>query len=54
MNVGGLVGARFPVFLFSRWAIALHRLAEVSIGIGVALIFRLVWPEREATPSGKN
>ena len=33
------------------WLIALHRFAEVSIGIGVALIFALVWPERVATPA---
>ena len=31
--------------------IALHRFAEVSVGIGVALIFAWVWPEREATPA---
>jgi len=31
------------------WQIAFHRFAEVSIGIGVALILALVWPEREAT-----
>jgi uncharacterized membrane protein YccC len=30
------------------WQIALHRFAEVSVGIGVALIFARVWPEREA------
>jgi uncharacterized membrane protein YccC len=36
------------------WQIALHRFAEVSIGIGVALMLALVWPEREATPSGKS
>jgi len=34
------------------WQIAFHRFAEVSIGIGVALIFAWVWPEKEATPSG--
>jgi uncharacterized membrane protein YgaE (UPF0421/DUF939 family) len=34
------------------WQVALHRFAEVSIGIGVALIFAWVWPERDATPSG--
>jgi len=34
------------------WKIAFHRFAEVSIGIGVALIFAWVWPEKEATPSG--
>jgi uncharacterized membrane protein YccC len=30
------------------WQTALHRFAEVSIGIGVALISAVVWPEREA------
>jgi len=29
------------------WQIALHRFAEVSIGIGVALLFATVWPEGE-------
>jgi len=29
------------------WQVAFHRCAEVSIGIGVALIFAWVWPERE-------
>ena len=29
------------------WQIALHRLTEVSIGIGVALVFSVVWPERD-------
>jgi uncharacterized membrane protein YgaE (UPF0421/DUF939 family) len=33
------------------WQIALHRFAEVSIGIGVALIFACVWPETEDTTS---
>jgi uncharacterized membrane protein YccC len=33
------------------WQVAFHRFAEVSIGIAVALIFTLVWPEREAAPS---
>ena len=28
------------------WQIALHRFAGVSMGIGVALMFALVWPER--------
>jgi uncharacterized membrane protein YccC len=32
------------------WEIAFHRFAEVSIGIGVALILTLIWPEREDTP----
>jgi uncharacterized membrane protein YgaE (UPF0421/DUF939 family) len=36
------------------WQIASHRFAEVSIGIGVALILAVVWPEREAPPSGKR
>ena len=31
------------------WQTAFHRFAEVSIGIGVALILAWVWPEREAT-----
>jgi len=30
------------------WQIAFHRFVEVSIGIGVALMFSMVWPEREA------
>lgn len=34
------------------WHIAFHRFAEVSVGIGVALIFAGVWPEREDTASG--
>ena len=33
------------------WETAFHRFAEVSIGIGVALILTLIWPEREDTPS---
>jgi uncharacterized membrane protein YccC len=32
------------------WETAFHRFAEVSIGIGVALILTVVWPEREETP----
>jgi uncharacterized membrane protein YccC len=36
------------------WQVALHRFAEVSIGIGVALILTVVWPEREVTPPGKK
>jgi len=27
------------------WEVAFHRFAEVSIGIGVALLFATVWPE---------
>ena len=33
----------------SVWVVAFHRFAEVSVGIGVALL--LVWPESEAAPS---
>jgi uncharacterized membrane protein YccC len=36
------------------WQIALHRFAEVSIGIGVALIFAWIWPEKEVTAVGKR
>jgi uncharacterized membrane protein YgaE (UPF0421/DUF939 family) len=32
------------------WQIASHRFAEVSIGIGVALLFSIVWPEEEGAP----
>jgi uncharacterized membrane protein YgaE (UPF0421/DUF939 family) len=32
------------------WETAFHRFAEVSIGIGVALILTVVWPEREDIP----
>ena len=30
------------------WQIAFRRFVEVSIGIGVALMFSVVWPERES------
>jgi uncharacterized membrane protein YgaE (UPF0421/DUF939 family) len=36
------------------WIVAFHRFAEVSIGIGVALVLAMVWPEREDTPSDKS
>ena len=36
------------------WQIAFDRFAEVSIGIGVALILAWVWPEKEVTASGKS
>ena len=36
------------------WQIALRRFAEVSIGIAVALIMTVVWPEREITLPGKR
>jgi hypothetical protein len=32
------------------WRIAFHRFAEVSVGIAVALVMTLVWPERNAAP----
>lgn len=37
----------------SAWQLAFHRFAEVSIGIGVALILAVVWPERDVTRSPK-
>jgi uncharacterized membrane protein YgaE (UPF0421/DUF939 family) len=36
------------------WQIAFHRFAEVSIGIGVALLSAIIWPEKESTPSGNS
>jgi len=36
----------------TAWLVAFHRFAEVSIGIAVALLLAVVWPEREAIPSG--
>ena len=36
------------------WETAFHRFAEVSIGIGVALILTLIWPEGEDTPLAKK
>jgi uncharacterized membrane protein YgaE (UPF0421/DUF939 family) len=36
------------------WQIAFHRFAEVSIGIGVALILAVVWPEREVVAVEKK
>jgi len=33
------------------WQVAFHRFAEVSIGIGAALLFASVWPEGEDSPS---
>jgi uncharacterized membrane protein YccC len=35
----------------SAWLVAFHRFAEVSIGIAVALLMAVVWPEREAISS---
>lgn len=34
----------------SPWVAAFHRSAEVSIGIAIALVFALLWPEREENP----
>lgn len=34
--------------------IALHRFSEVCIGIGVALVLTVVWPEKEEAPTGRN
>jgi len=36
------------------WRVAFHRFAEVSIGIAVALIFTVVWPEADDTPADKS
>jgi uncharacterized membrane protein YccC len=36
------------------WIVALHRFAEVSIGIAVALMLTVVWPEKEYTNSDKT
>lgn len=32
------------------WQVAVHRFAEVSIGIAVALVLTVAWPERESRP----
>ena len=37
----------------SALRIALHRFAEVCIGIGMALILSVAWPEQKETTSGK-
>ena len=38
------------------WQIALHRFAEVSIGLGVAVLLTMIWPEAADNPpsSGRN
>jgi uncharacterized membrane protein YccC len=36
------------------WRVAFDRFAEVSIGIVVALIMTVVWPESEETPATKK
>jgi uncharacterized membrane protein YgaE (UPF0421/DUF939 family) len=45
------------VFLIPRthpaWQIAFNRFAEVSIGIGVALLFAIFWPEGDDPPATK-
>jgi len=33
------------------WRVAFHRFAEVSVGIGVALLLAVVWPEGDAPPN---
>lgn len=33
------------------WEIAFHRFAEVSIGIGVALVLTVLWPETKDPPA---
>jgi uncharacterized membrane protein YgaE (UPF0421/DUF939 family) len=44
-------GVTLAVVLLPRanptWQIAVHRFAEVSVGITVALILAMVWPDRE-------
>ena len=37
----------------TAWQIAAHRCAEVFIGIAVALILTVVWPEKDSGPLGK-
>jgi uncharacterized membrane protein YgaE (UPF0421/DUF939 family) len=36
------------------WEVALHRFAEVSIGIAVALILTAIWPEPELPAAAKK
>jgi len=52
-------GVTLAIVLFApragpAWKIAFARFAEVSIGIGVALVSAVAWPEREAAPSPKG
>ena len=35
----------------SAWHMAFHRFAEVSIGIGIALVLTVLWPESEDSPA---
>jgi uncharacterized membrane protein YccC len=34
----------------AAWQVALHRFAEVSIGISIALFFAILWPEGDDPP----
>ena len=43
-----------PRVVGPAWQIAFHRFAEVSIGIAVALVLTVVWPEREVAPPNKT
>jgi hypothetical protein len=36
------------------WQMALYRFAEVSIGIAVAVVLIVVWPEREVALPNKT
>ncbi len=50
-----LGGVAFTIVLLishtePSWHVAFHRFAEVSIGIAVALLLTLVWPEPEFVP----
>jgi uncharacterized membrane protein YgaE (UPF0421/DUF939 family) len=36
------------------WGVAFHRFAEVSIGIAVALLMTVLWPEKEIAASEKT
>jgi uncharacterized membrane protein YccC len=38
----------------SAWQMELYRFAEVSIGIAVAVVLTVVWPEREVAPANKT
>ncbi len=38
----------------SGWEIAVHRFAEVFIGIVVALVLTLAWPEKDPAPPAKT
>jgi len=50
-------GAFTIVLLISHteppWHVALQRFAEVSIGIAIALVLTVVWPETQAAPPEK-